>query len=169
MQGIREEQQRYRQRWVAAAHVAWTSRMWAPVPAEDITARGHPRQPVRFETPSAHATLTAHDAPSVCASLRTANAMPSPLTGPRYFTRLRESWRQLAERVRRHKNPKPSSQHNNDNTLSDSLTATPQSMEKKGRKLPRRHEPKEDEGDDRTGGGEAHPQSSKHVRTCKGK
>ena len=99
VQGIQEEQQRYRQRWVAAAYVAWTSQMWAPVPAEDTTARGRPRRPVRFETPSAHATLTAHNAPSVCVSLRTANATPSPLTGPRYFMRLRESWRQLAERV----------------------------------------------------------------------
>ena len=81
----------------------------------------------------------------------------------------KESWRQLTECVCRHKNLEPSSQRNNDNTLSDLLTATQQSTEKKGRKLPQQHKPEEDEGDDRTGGGEAHPRSLKHVRTCKGK
>ena len=69
----------------------------------------------------------------------------------------KESWRQLTECVCHHKNLEPSSQRNNDNTLSDLLTATQQSAEKKGRKLPQQHEPKEDEGDDRTRGGEAHP------------
>ena len=137
VQRIREEQQRYRQKWLATAHAAWTSQMQAPAPAEDTIARGRPKRPVRFETPSARATLTECDVPSACTSSRTANPMPSPLMGPRYFVRSRESWRQLAECVHHHKSPKPSSQRNNDNTLSNSLTATPQSTEKKGRKSPR--------------------------------
>ena len=53
VQKIQEEQQRYRQRWVAAVHAAWTSQMRAPVPAEDTTARGCLKRPVHFETPSA--------------------------------------------------------------------------------------------------------------------
>ena len=47
VQRIQEEQQRYCQRWVAAVHAAWISWTRAPVPAEDTTARGRPRRPVR--------------------------------------------------------------------------------------------------------------------------
>ena len=82
--------------------------------------------------------------------------------------RLKESWRQLAERVRHHKSPELSSQHNNDNISFDSPTAIQRSTEKRERKSPQRHEPEEDKGDDRTRGGEVHPRSSKRMRTCKG-
>ena len=169
VQRIQEEQQRYRQRWVAAAHVARTSWSRAPAPAEDTTARGRPRRPVCFKTPSVHATLTAHDAPSVRASSRTANATPSPLTGLRYFVRSKESWRQLAERVRHHKSPRSSSRPNNDSILSDSPTVTQRSTEKRGRKSPQRHEPEEDKGAGRTGGGEVHQRLLKCAKRCKGK
>ena len=167
VQKIWEEQQRYCQRWVAAVHAAWTSRMQAPVPAEDTTARRRPRRPVRFETPSVRATLTAYDASSARASLRTADAMPSPLMGPKYFVRSKESWRQLAECVRHHKSPGLSSQHNNNNISSDSPTAIQQSMEKRGRKSPRRHKFEEDKGGNRTGGGEAHQWLWKRAKKCK--
>ena len=168
MQRIQEEQQRYCQRWVAAVHAARTSRTRAPARAEDTTVRGRPKRPVRFGTPSAPATLTACDASSAHASSRTADAMPSPLTGPKYFMRSKESWRQLVERVRHHKNPESSSQHNSDNISSDSPTATQQSMEKRERKFPRRHEFEEDKEGGRTGGGEAHQRLSKHAKMCKG-
>ena len=82
----------YRQRWVATAHAARTSWMRAPALAEDTTARGCLRRPVRFGTPSAHATLMARDASSARALSRTADATPSPLTGPKYFVRSKESW-----------------------------------------------------------------------------
>ena len=94
--------------------------------------------------------------------------MPNPLTGPRYFVRSKESWRQLVERIRHHKNPESSSQPNSDNISSDSPTATQRSMEKKGRKFPRRREFEEDEGGGRTGGEEAHPRLSKHVKKYNG-
>ena len=163
------QQQRYRQRWVAAAHAAQTSWMWAPAPAEDTTARGRLRRPVHFKTPSVHATLTAPNAPSVRASSRTANATPSPLTGLRYFARSKESWRQLAERVRHHKSPGSSSQPSNSNISSDSPTAIQQSTEKRGRKSPRQHELEEDKGGGRTGGGEAHQWLWKRAKKCRGK
>ena len=119
----------------------------------------------------------AYDASSARASSRTADAMPSPLTGPKYFVRSKESWRQLVERVRHHKNPESSSQHtspesssqhNNNNISSDSLTAIQQSTEKRGRKSPRRHEFEEDKGGGRTGGGEAHQRLSKCAKKYKG-
>ena len=168
VQKIWEEQQRYCQRWVAAAHAAWTSWMRAPVLVEDTTARGCPRQPVHFGTPFAHATLTARDASSAHASSRTADAMPSPLTGPRYFAHSKESWRQLVECVCHHKNPESSSQHNSGSISSDSLTAIQWSMEKRWRKSPQRHEFEEDKGGGRTGGGEVHQRLSKRMKKCKG-
>ena len=169
MQRIREEHQRYCQRWVAAVHAAQTSQMRAPVPAEDTTARGRLKRPVRFKTPSARATLTVCDASSARASLRTADATPNPLMGLRYFVRSKESWRQLIERICHHKSPELPSQHNSDNISSDSPTVTQQLMEKRGRKSPQRHEAKEDEGGGRTGGGKAHQQLSKRAKKCKGK
>src|SRR6201996_612050 len=80
VQRIREEQWRYRQRWLVAAHAARTSRTRAPAPAEGTIVRGRPQRPVRFETPSARATLMEHDAPSARASSRIANATPGAFT-----------------------------------------------------------------------------------------
>ena len=136
--------------------------------AGPCTCRGRPRRPVRFETPSACATPTAHDAPSVRASSRTVDATPSPLTGARYFACSKESWRQLVERIRHHKSPKSSSQHNNDNISSDSPTAIQRSTEKRGRKSPQRHELEEDKEGGKTGGGGAHQRSSKRAKKYKG-
>ena len=169
VQRIREEQQRYRQKWVAAAHAARTSWMRAPALAENTTARGRPRRPVHFGTPSAHATLTARDASSARASSRTADATPSPLTGPKYFVRSKESWRQLVERVCRHRSPELPSQHNSDNILSDSPTAIQQSMGKRERKSPQRCELEEDKEGGRTGGGKVHRRLSKCMKEHKGK
>ena len=112
---------------------------------------------------------TALNVPSARASSRTANAMLRPLTGPRYFVRSKESWKQLVERICHHKSPELPSQHNNNNTLSDLPTAIQQSTEKRGRKSPRQHESEEDKGGDRTGGGEAHQRLSKCAKRCKGK
>ena len=95
--------------------------------------------------------------------------MPSPLTGPKYFVHSKESWRQLVERVRHHKNPESSSQHNSKDISSDSPTATQQSMEKRGRKFPRWCEFEEDKEGGRTGGGEAHQRLSKRMKKHKGK
>src|ERR1700761_6029545 len=74
VQKIREEQQRYRQRWIATAHVAWTSRMWVPAPVGGTTVRERSQQPVSFETPSARAILTEHSVPSAHTSSRTVDA-----------------------------------------------------------------------------------------------
>ena len=142
--------------------------MQALAPAGDTTAQERPKQPVRFETLSARATLTEPDAPSVHASLRTANATLGPLTSPRYFVRSKESWRQLAEHVRHHKSPESSFQHNNDSISSNLLTATQWSTEKRERESPRQHEFEKDKGGDKIGGGEAHPRLSKCAKRCKG-
>ena len=50
-------------------------------------------------------TCNTHGArcPFARASLRTVNATPNPLTGPKYFVRSKESWRQLVECVCHHK------------------------------------------------------------------
>ena len=72
------------------------------------------------------------------------------------------------ERVRHHKNPEPSSQHNSDGTSSNSPIAIQRSMEKRGRKFPQRCEFEEDKGGGRTGGGEVHQQLSKHMKRYKG-
>src|SRR6201996_9732063 len=53
VQRIREEQWRYHQRWLVAAHAAQSSQMQAPAPAGDITAKVCLKRPVRFKTPSA--------------------------------------------------------------------------------------------------------------------
>ena len=169
VQRIREEQQRYRQRWLAAAHAAWTLWMRALAPVGGTIARERPRRPVHFETPSARATLMEPNVPSARASSRTANATLGLTTGPRYFVRLKESWRQLAERIHHHKNPRSPSQHNSDNILSDLPTAIRQSTEKKGRRSPQRRKLEEDEEGDKIGEGEAHQQSLKRARRCKGK
>src|ERR1700761_1054777 len=80
VQRIRDEQWRYCQRWLVAASAAQISRTRAPAPAEGTIVRGRPQRPVRFETPSARATLMEHDAPSAHASSRIANATPGAFT-----------------------------------------------------------------------------------------
>ena len=165
---MREEQWRYRQRWLVTVCAAQSSQTWALAPVGGTTVQGRPKQLVRFKTPSAHATFTEPNAFSAHVSLRTANATLGPLTGPRYFVRLKESWRQLIEHVRHHKSPELSSRHNNSNASSNLPTVTQQSMEKKGRKFLQQHECEEDEGDDETGGEQAHQQQLKRARRCKG-
>src|ERR1700761_7780177 len=76
VQWIREEQRRYCQRWLVTVHAAQTSQTRVPVPAGDTIVRERRQRPVHFETPSAHAILMEHDAPSARASLRIVNAMP---------------------------------------------------------------------------------------------
>ena len=73
------------------------------------------------------------------------------------------------EHVCHHKNPESSSQHSSDDILSDSPTAIQQSMEKRGRKSPRRCGFEEGKEGDRIGGGEVRPQSSKRMKRYKGK
>ena len=169
VQRIREEQQRYCQRWVAAAHAARTSWTWAPAPAEDTTARERQRQPVRFKTPSVHATLTVHDAPSVCALSRTANAKPVHL--------------QARNTSRARRSPEGSSRSASATTRALGCPLSPTTTtfypthrqrlksqwRRGGGSPPRRHELEEDKGGGRTEGGEAHRQLSKRAKKCKGK
>ena len=169
MQRIREEQWRYRQRWLVAACAARSSRMRALAPVGDTTARVCPKRPVRFEAPSARATLMEPDAPCVRASLRIANAMPGVSTGPKYFARSKESWQQLVERVHRYKTPQPFSQPSSGDTSSSSPTVIQRSTERRGKHLPLFLESGGDEGDDVAEGGEDRRRLSKRVRRCKGK
>src|ERR1700761_1456802 len=168
VQRIREEQGRYRQRWLVAASVARISRMRARAPAGDTTARVHPKRPVRFETPSARAILMGSDVPSARASSRTVNATPGASTGPRYFVRSKESWKQLIEHVHRYKTPQPSSQPSNDGASCSSPTVIQQSTEKRRKRLPLFLELGEGEGGDEAEGGEDHQQSSRRAKRCKG-
>src|ERR1700761_3059878 len=127
---LREEQKIHQSMWLAFADVARTCQKRGHARA---SSRGtsHPRQVVPFVTPSKRAALTGPVVPSVSASSKTANATIGAPTSPLYWRRSKESWRQLAERVARHK-PAPKKELE----PTALLPATPRSTPKKTKRLP---------------------------------